>query len=181
MPSGLTDAQVESADPDSWTGKLQAAVYETTTQAGDALALKGLTVFQGSTDPQKDAALVEATEIAEAELEPFFRGRSVTEGQGLLLPARGAYDQHYTLLRESGDLTLDRAVNKGLLPGIRLIAEYLRDGSWMVLSSAGAAGLKREKTRRGEVEYKDGSDPGSLASNHRDVFGLLRRIMPGTV
>lgn len=181
MASALTDAQVESAEPDSWTGKLLAVVYETTVQAGDALALKGLTAFQGSGDPEKDAALVEATEIAGAELEPFFRGLPVTDGQGLHLPARGAYDQRMVLLRESGDLTLDRAVKTGLLPGIRLIAEYLRDGSWMLLASAGAAGIKREKTRRGEVEYKDGSDPESIQANHRDVYGLLRRMMPGTV
>lgn len=181
MASSIIAAQVESAEPDRWTGKLAAVVYETTTEAGDALALKGLTVFQGSTDPEKDAALIEATEIAEQELQATFRGHDVQDGQGLLLPARGAYDQHWRLLRESGDLTLERAVKKGLLPAIRLIAEYLRDGSWLLLAATGTSGIKREKTRRGEVEYKAGADPESIATNHRDVYGLLRQIMPGTV
>jgi hypothetical protein len=179
MASSITAAQVESAEPDSWTGKPLSVVLETTTEAGDALALKGFTAFQSSTDPDKDAALIRATEIAQEELEPFFRGRPVQEGQGLLLPARGAYDHNYNLLRESGDLTLERAVKNGLLPGIRLIAEYLRDGSWMLLASPSF--VKRDKTRRGEREYKDGSDPNSVRAQHSDVYGFLRKMMPGAV
>ena len=181
MASSLIPEQIESATPDEWTGKPTAIVYTTTAEAVTWLTLRGLAAFSGSTEPLQDAALLNATEAAEAYILPKIAGKPIQAGQRLYLPARGAYDEHMNLLPTSAaDLALDRSVAR-YLEGIYLIAEKMRAGTWRTATGTGAASKKREETTTYKVEHHDGSDPEGLGEQHRDVETKLLAIVPGFI
>ncbi len=177
----LTPAQIESADPDSWTGKPTSIVYQPNADLAAFLSLRGLTVFSDSTDAEKDTANLNAVEAAEAAVRGRTRGVPVQAGQRLYLPAAGAYDHQSRLMHSSGDPlaadTLERSI-VSYLEGVALIAEHLRAGTWRLLTGTGVASKKREHTRVYEVERFQGSNPEGLAEQHPDVWLKLAQILP---
>lgn len=174
---GFTPEQIESADPDSWTGKPTSIVYEPTSDVATWLAARGKTVFSASTGAEQAEALLNATEAAEDLLRQRVRGVGLQEGQSLYLPAVGAYEHTGNLIPTSGDLLLSRPV-KTFLEGVRLIAEYMSDGTWLPNAGTGASSKKRERTRVYEVERFEGRDPEGIAEQHRDVWRKISAILP---
>ena len=173
----LAAAQIESAAPDAWSGKAASVIYEPAATVAAALVLRGFPAFDASTLAEQEAALIRVTEDAEDALRRRFRGRAVTRGQGLLLPARGAYDYQAHLLLSSGDLTSESSV-RAFLGGIGRLAEHLRAGTYMPLAEPGSQLVKSESSRRGRTEFRDGADPMSLAANHPATWRRLRQILP---
>lgn len=164
-------AEIESAEPSPWTGKLGALVYESEAAVASWLTRRGKTAFDGLDADGQEAALLNATEAGEDAVRPYFRGRPVTTNQGLLFPARGAYDGH-------GVPILTDTAPREYLEGLRLIAEEMASGTWMTLAGAGLTGVRSERTKAGAVEYRDGVDPGALSTNHPAIWAKLRMAIP---
>ena len=175
----LTPAEIESAAPNAWTGKPSAVVYETAEDVALWLTSKrNLNAFDTLSLPEQEAALVEVTEDAEEAVRPWFRGRPQDQAQGLLLPARGAYDSSLHLMVASGDLpALERSI-RSYLEGIRLLAEEVPAGTYMQLATPGAQLIKEEGKTIERTVYREGSDPTSLKANHPAAYRKLRAIIP---
>lgn len=167
----LTAAEIESAEPNPWTGKLGALVYEATADVATWLTRRGKTVFAGLEAADQEVKLIEATEAGEDVLRGLFRGRPVTTGQGLLFPAYGAYDGH-------GYLIPSDTAPRQYLEGLRLIAEELAAGTYMALVDAGLVGVRAEHTRASGVEYREGVDVSTLSANHPAIWRKLRMAVP---
>lgn len=167
----LTAAEIESAAPDAWTGKPEALSYDSEADVATWLTRRGKTAFDGLSAPEKETTLINAVAAGEDAIRALFNGRPVTVGQGLLFPARGAYDGHGVLL------STDTAPRE-YLEGLRLIAEEQAAGTWMVLAAPGLSGIKRERTRASEVEYRDNVDVASLQANHPAIWRKLWMAVP---
>lgn len=167
----LSAAEIESADPSAWTGKVGALTYDSESDATTWLTRRGYTELEAASAGDQEIYLIKATEAAEDAIRSAFRGRPVTTGQGLLFPAYGAYDGQGVLI------TPDTAPDQ-YLEGIRLIAEELAAGTWMLLADSGVGAIRSERTKASAVEYRDGVDASSIQANHPGIWRKLRQAVP---
>lgn len=162
----LTADQIEDG-----TGKPTAVVYEDLATVAAWLTLRGLTVFAGKAEADQIAALVRATSAAEDEVRLRLRGTAITDDQGLLFPASGAYSA-------AGDLFAEDARPRTYLEGIRLLAEESAAGR-LVLTAPAPAGIKEERSRQGAIVYGDGAGGVSaLAAHHPEAHKKIVSVIP---
>ena len=106
----------------------------------------------------------------EDELREIFRGADVQADQGLLYPARGAYDSRGLLIDSDTAPT-------GLTDGIALLCEEQAGGTFMG-ADGGGAGIKREKEGGTETEYFEGVDQTLMSSQHPGPWRRISEAIP---
>lgn len=165
----FTAEEIEAASPGAWTGKAGALIYRDPATVAAFLSRRGKTAFSGSNADDQEVALIRATEAAENAISGRVRGIRLNPGQRLLFPGEGYYDHQGRLLdtNEAPEQYLD---------GIAYLAEEIRAGTYLL--HAAPRGISSERTRTGGVEYRQGSDPSSLAENHPEIWNLLRSAIP---
>lgn len=162
----LTADQIEDG-----TGKPTAIVYEDLATVAAWLTIRGLTVFAGKAEADQIAALVTATSAAEDEVRLRLRCSPITDDQGLLFPASGAYSA-------SGDLFAEDARPRTYLEGIRLLAEEAAAGR-LVLTPPAPAGIKEERSRQGGIVYRDNAGGiSALAAHHPEAHKKIASVIP---
>jgi hypothetical protein len=169
MPA-LDASEIESADPNAWTGKTTSLAYQGEGVVSAFLTRRGFTAYGGlGSDNDKAAALVVATEVAEDALRSFFAGSAVNRDQRLLFPALGAYDSR-------GNLILPNEAPAAYLEGIALLAEAKAAGTLMPATGK-ATGLKRQEGPDLELEYFQ-VDRVSLKAQHPDIWWRISAAFP---
>lgn len=114
-------SEVESAEPDPYTGKPTSVVYEDDFSVSDFLVRRGKFLFKGLPLGRRQNALADVTSRVEAEVSHAIQGTPIDPDQGLTFPAVGAYDSRGRLIDH------DTAPQK-FLDGIAYLCEVAAEG-----------------------------------------------------
>ena len=122
-------------------------------------------------------------EVEDALLEAGFRGSQIVNGQGLLLPARGAYDSE-GLMIDGDEIPAEAAERRGLqrlFEGLCLAVEKSHAGNLAdPVATSGAAGQFSKITRRGRtVEFRQSSS--GFKDRHPDIWRKARAARLATI
>lgn len=162
------------ADIEDGTGLPTALVYEPLEDALAWLTRRGFTALALKAASQAAAAetdFVRATMDVDNLVRPFLeRSEPTRRNQGLLFPRDGAYSS-------AGYLFEPDELPAVYLEGIRLIAEHMAAGSYM-LHSGGPVGIEEERSRNGAIKYRPGSNPNSFQSNHAEEWRRISTVVP---
>ena len=167
MAGTFTSTEVEDG-----TGLTTAVVYEQPATGAAWLVARGKTAFNAASDAnQKVYALRAVEELEDVGLQLGFEGAPITDGQGLIWPAQGAYMQ-------AGWLVDPDTVPSEWLEAIRLAEEEMTAGTWMPLAEPAAAAIASESADGASTTYRQNIDPASLRVNHPAIHRRLRRCLP---
>lgn len=170
----------DPAEIEDGTGKAGALVYEEpdTVAAWLTRRLGEASAFAAADEDEQIAALLRATETAEAEVARVFAGVPLSAGQGLLFPALGAYGAAGILISSGSNVEdAQPALPVRYLEGIRLLAEEAAAGRLMRFAG-GPAGIKSESSKRGSITYRDTVNLHSIAANHAEAWTRIATVLP---
>lgn len=160
----LTPEQIESADPDAWTGKPTSIVYENIDVVEAWLDQRGYTDYAEEADPAiREKNLIAVTSDIEATMEQRIWGSRFCNDQGLIFPG--------TYVDRQGDITT--IPPKNYLNGIALAFNKKCINGWGYEASL-PSGAKRLWTKDGGIERSDGmiSDV-SIMTAHPEIWTYL--------
>jgi hypothetical protein len=163
----FADDEIEGAEPDGWTGKAGALVYQDPAEVAAWLVRNGYPAFAAADEDAQTAALLRATRAAELAVRPYFQG--ATFGGGLLFPADGAYDAR-------GALRDDSQPPSEYLQGIALLAEAVADGSF--LSFVQLSGISAESNAAGSISYSGSGAVGMAGVVVNEAWQLVKVAIP---
>lgn len=177
----MADFDFPAAEIEDGTGKTTAKVYFDTDVAIAWLNTRGKTSLSGGTVATQEAAMVTGHEMLEDALLEFgFRGSQVTNGQGLLFPATGAYDSEGMMI-DGDEIPAEAAERRGmqrLFEALCLAVEKAHAGDLESTAAAsGALGEVVEVSRRGH-RVKLREHPASFADRHPEIWRKARAALP---